>query len=41
MHLTPQARAIIERFDKLEEDVKSLLAKANLDFNLLIENKKK
>jgi molybdate transport system regulatory protein len=41
MHLTPQAKAIIERFEKLEEDVKSLLAKASLDFQMLIEKKKK
>ena len=41
MHLTPQAKAIIERFERLEEDVKSLLAKAGSDFQKLIEKKKK
>ena len=41
MHLTPQAKAIIERFERLDEDVKSLLAKAGSDFQKLIEKKKK
>jgi molybdate transport system regulatory protein len=41
MHLTPQARAIIERFEILEKDVKLLLTKASLDFQKLIEKKKK
>jgi molybdate transport system regulatory protein len=40
MHLTPQAKAIIERFEKLEGDVKLLLAKASLDFQKLIEKRK-
>jgi molybdate transport system regulatory protein len=41
MHLTEQAKAIMERFEKLDVDVKSLLTKASLDFEQLIENKKK
>ena len=41
MHLTPQAKAIIERFERLEEDVKSLLAQAGSDFHKLIEKKKR
>jgi molybdate transport system regulatory protein len=41
MHLTPQATAIMDRFEKLDEDVKSLLAKARLDFHQLIEKRKK
>ncbi len=41
MHLTPQAKEIIERFERLEEDVKSLLAKAGSDFKKLIEKKKR
>jgi molybdate transport system regulatory protein len=41
MHLTPQAKAIMDRFEKLEKDVKSLLMKANLDFHQLLEKKKK
>jgi molybdate transport system regulatory protein len=40
MHLTPQAKAIIERFERLDEDVKSLLAKAGSDFKKLIEKRK-
>jgi molybdate transport system regulatory protein len=41
MHLTPRAKAIIERFERLDEDVKSLLAKAGSDFQKLIEKKKR
>ncbi|MFZ4441646.1 MAG: winged helix-turn-helix domain-containing protein [Syntrophales bacterium] len=41
MHLTPQAKAIMDRFEKLDEDVKSLLNKASLDLELLIQNKGK
>lgn len=41
MHLTPQAQAIIDRFAQLEEEVKSLLAKASLDFRRLIDKKGK
>lgn len=40
MHLTPRAKAIIDRFEKLEEDVKSLLTEASLDFQRLIEKEK-
>ncbi|MHB8136961.1 MAG: winged helix-turn-helix domain-containing protein [Smithellaceae bacterium] len=36
MQLTPQARAIIERFEKLEEDVEKLLRNADQDFQKLI-----
>lgn len=35
MQLTPQARAIIERFEKLEKDVEKLLHTADLDFQKL------
>src|SRR5512138_262234 len=35
MQLTPQARAIIERFEKLERDVESLLHSADQDFQKL------
>ncbi len=37
MQLTPQARAIIERFEKLENDVEELLKTADLDFQKLIQ----
>ncbi|GAB6271092.1 MAG: LysR family transcriptional regulator [Smithellaceae bacterium] len=36
MQLTPQARAIIERFEKLENDVEKLLHNADQDFQKLI-----
>jgi molybdate transport system regulatory protein len=36
MQLTPQARAIIDRFEKLEKDVEDLLHKADQDFQKLI-----
>lgn len=36
MQLTPQARAIIERFEKLEKDVEKLLQNADQDFQKLI-----
>ena len=36
MQLTPQARAIIKRFEKLEKDVEELLHKADQDFQKLI-----
>jgi len=36
MQLTPQARSIIERFEKLEEDVEKLLRNADQDFQKLI-----
>jgi molybdate transport system regulatory protein len=40
MHLTAQARAIIDRFEKLEKDVERLLAEANRDFRTLIQDEK-
>lgn len=36
MQLTPQARAIIGRFEKLEKDVEELLHTAHQDFQKLI-----
>jgi molybdate transport system regulatory protein len=36
MQLTPQARAIIERFEKLENDVEKLMHNADQDFQKLI-----
>lgn len=36
MQLTPQARAIINRFEKLEKDVEKLLHKADQDFKKLL-----
>lgn len=36
MQLTPQARAIIERFEKLENDMEELLRKAEQDFQVLL-----
>ncbi len=36
MQLTPQARAIIARFEKLEKDVEELLHTADQDFKKLI-----
>jgi len=41
MHLTTQAMALIERFEKLERDVKDLLAEASQDFASLVKDKKK
>jgi molybdate transport system regulatory protein len=38
MHLTPQARAIIDRFEKLEKDVEKLLRAADQDFQKLIRH---
>lgn len=38
MQLTPRARAIIKRFEKLEKDVEELLHKADEDFQKLIIN---
>jgi len=40
MQLTPQARAIIERFEKLEKDVEYLLRDAEQDFQKLLGNDK-
>lgn len=37
LHLTNQAKAIIERFEKLENDVESILKKAEEDFNKLLK----
>lgn len=37
MQLTPQARAIIDRFEKLEKDVEKLLHNADQDFQKLIQ----
>ncbi len=37
LHLTNQAKAIIERFEKLEKDVESILIKAEEDFNKLFK----
>ena len=36
MQLTPKARAIIDRFEKLEKDVEKLLHTADQDFQKLI-----
>ena len=38
LHLTAQARAIIERFEKLEKDVENILLTANQDFKKLFKN---
>ncbi|MGO8715671.1 MAG: hypothetical protein ACLPSL_15705 [Smithella sp.] len=35
LHLTSEARAIIDRFEKLEKDVKNILHKADKDFKNL------
>jgi molybdate transport system regulatory protein len=41
MQITPRAKAIIERFEKLEKDVENLLHTADEDFNkLFAENEK-
>jgi molybdate transport system regulatory protein len=37
LHLTNQAKAIIERFEKLEKDVEGILKKAEEDFNKLFK----
>ncbi len=39
MQLTPHARALIERFEKLEADVEALLKQANADFLKLLREK--
>ena len=41
MQLTQQARALIERFEKLEKDVEKLLNAANQDFQKLIRSSEK
>lgn len=38
LHLTAQARAIIERFEKLEKDVEAILHMADKEFNKLFRN---
>jgi molybdate transport system regulatory protein len=38
LQLTPQARAIIKRFEKLEKDVENILHKADQDFKKLFKN---
>jgi len=38
MQLTPQARSIIERFEKLEKDVEKLLHNADQDFQKLLDD---
>jgi molybdate transport system regulatory protein len=38
LHLTVQAKAIIERFEKLEKEVEALLHMADKDFNKLFRN---
>lgn len=38
MQLTPQARSIIDRFEKLEKDVEKLLHSADQDFQKLIRS---
>ena len=38
MRLTPRAKVIIERFEKLEKDVEELLAQANHEFRSLLED---
>ena len=39
MQLTPYARTMIERFEKLEQDVEALLKEANTDFQKLLREK--
>jgi molybdate transport system regulatory protein len=41
LQITPQARAIIERFEKLEQDVENLLHTADQDFKKLFKNTEK
>jgi molybdate transport system regulatory protein len=41
MQLTEQARALIDRFEKLEKDVEKLLNTANQDFQKLIRSSEK
>ncbi|PKN06320.1 MAG: ModE family transcriptional regulator [Deltaproteobacteria bacterium HGW-Deltaproteobacteria-7] len=38
LHLTPQAKAIIERFEKLEKDVENILNTADQDFKKLFKD---
>ncbi|MCK9229620.1 MAG: LysR family transcriptional regulator [Syntrophales bacterium] len=39
LELMEQTRAIIDRFEKLEKDVETLLADAEADFHMLFEEK--
>ena len=39
MQLTPYARIMIERFEKLERDVEALLKEANADFQKLLRER--
>lgn len=39
MQLTPYARTMIDRFEKLERDVEALLKEANADFQKLLREK--
>lgn len=39
MHLTTQAKAIADRFEKLEKDVEGLLSEADRDFRILLKDK--
>jgi molybdate transport system regulatory protein len=39
MHLTAQAKAIADRFEKLEKDVEALLKEANREFSILLKDK--
>jgi molybdate transport system regulatory protein len=41
MHLTPRAEALIARFEALEKELENLLAKANADFQKLLQEPKK
>jgi len=41
LHVTPQAKAIIERFEKLEKEVENLLHTADQDFKKLFKNNEK
>jgi molybdate transport system regulatory protein len=41
MHLTAKAKALIDRFEKLEKDVGALLAEAGREFTVLIKEDKK
>ena len=41
LHLTAQAKAIIDRFEKLEKDVEALLRTADQDFKKLLKSDNK
>jgi molybdate transport system regulatory protein len=38
MHLTAQAKAIVNRFEQLEKDVEGLMEGANCDFRILLKD---